>query len=183
VLKGYAPEDGVWGGKAYAAMYREHPDGSMKYKHPGTGDVLDVDAVLSVPMLDRLTSIPRITVTNVCAGHGLGHISRVATLAFYADKDMALWLVERLAKHRRVSRTSKTPGLHCFGGREWIVVLECRMFDKNVNHVVWWNLVTTALERMVRRYNRKPRKLLPTPIGPSRELAAPGIKCDPGVSV
>lgn len=138
-----------------------HPslDGSMKYKHPGTGEMLEVDAVLSVPMLDRLNRIPGIEIMNVCAGHGFGHLSSFATLAFFAEKDLALWLVERLAKDPLVSRVSKTPGLHCLGGRVWFVCLDCRGFDKHLNHVIWWNLITTVLERLVRRYKRNPRRV------------------------
>jgi hypothetical protein len=153
-----ASRGGPWGRKAYKALYRDHPDGAKKYRHPTTGNVFDVDAVLSMSILDRLNSIPGIVVHNVCAGHGLiAAVNPRATVGFVTGRDLGLWLVERLGNPRLpYARLSMNPGLY-YGNGRWSVHLECRMFSMHVNHVVWWELVTSTLERLIRRYHREQR--------------------------
>jgi hypothetical protein len=137
--------------------YREHPDGAKKYRHPVAGkthdaEVLDVDAVLSVAVLDRLNRMPDIDIHNVCAGHGVGHghgVNQVATIGFYTDQDFGLWLIQQPAMPY-----SKRSSLFFYGSR-WSVHLECNVFDKHINHVAWWKLVAATLERLVRRYRRE----------------------------
>jgi len=97
-------------------LYRDHPDGAKKYRHPITGDVFDVDAVLSTAMLDRLNGIPGIDVINVCAGHGLGAVNNSsATFGFITDRAFAIWVVEQLGKTLLQGRA----GLQVVGGR-WL---------------------------------------------------------------
>jgi hypothetical protein len=156
--KGSPPSrGGSWDRRAYNAAYREHPDGAQKYRHPVAGkthdgEVPDVDAVLSVAVLDRLNRIPGIDIHNICAGHGLGHdhgVNQVATIGFYTNQDFGLWLIQQPSMPY-----SKCSTLFFHGGR-WSVHLECNEFDKHINHVKWWELVTSTLERLIRRYHRE----------------------------
>lgn len=158
---------GAWGPRAYTAAYRAHPDGAQKYRHPITGEVFEVDAVLSVAMLDRLNSIQGIEVYNVCAGHGVNAAGQKtgATLGFYANPDFGFWLIHELGRSRGLYAglsldASLTSGCGHSGVRGvWSVHLGCRAFDKHTNHVKWWELTTRTLERLVRRY-RKPEQRL-----------------------
>jgi hypothetical protein len=156
-LEGSPPSrGGYWGLRAYKAVYREHPDGAQKYRHPVTGDVLEVDAVLSLSMMDRLNSIPGIVVHNVCAGHGLTpRANPCATLGFYTSPALGLWLIQQLGNSRLpYARLSKQPGLY-YGNGRWSVHLECRVFSEHINHVRWWELMSSTLEQLVRRYHRE----------------------------
>lgn len=153
VAAGPAPQDGAWGIEAHTAFWRAYPDGSMEYRHPVTGEILTVDAVLSLPVLNRLNRIQGISIMNVCAGHGFGHISKCAALGFCTTKELGLYLVEQLEKSRNLQRLSVAPGLHCFSSGAWMVSLGCRMLDQESNHVVWWECVARALARLVRRYH------------------------------
>jgi len=145
-----ASRGGAWGRRAFKALHRDHPDGAKTYRHPITGDVFDVDAVLSTAMLDRLNSIPGIDVINVCAGHGLGAANNPsATFGFLTDRAFAIWVVEQIGKTLQRGRA----GLQVFHGR-WLVTLECCALDKHYNHVVWWNLIVDTLARLVRHYSR-----------------------------
>ena len=152
-----ASRGGVWGRRAHKMLYRDHPDGAKKYRHPITGDVFDVDAVLSTAMLDRLNGIPGIDVINVCGGHGLGAVNNSsATFGFITDRAFAIWVVEQLGKTLPQGRA----GLQVFHGR-WLVTLECCALDKHYNHVAWWNLTVDTLARLVRHYGREQRMVAP----------------------
>jgi hypothetical protein len=142
-----------------------YPDhNTKKYRHPATGDVFGVDAVLSTAMLNRLNRIPGIEVNGVCAGHGRhggGYFaSAQASLTIRTTKTLGLRLVTAFGKllisesHINENGTGwiKFPvyGLHqpalFTNGHLWYVEFRCIASEKTFNHRDWWEIVVPWLE-------------------------------------